>query len=103
MDLKSCKTSKGCVEMVIPWQLCWTIGPLTFHSQEMWLLYDQNMKTFSESWLSEWKHEFWSFEKIEAENQNYTIAQSQSDYILTILQQTLDWRVFNWYKSKIFL
>ncbi len=27
-------TSKGCVEMDIPWQLCWTIGPLTFYSQE---------------------------------------------------------------------
>ncbi len=28
MDLKSCKTSKGFVEMVILWQLCRTIGPL---------------------------------------------------------------------------
>ncbi len=36
MDLKSCKTSEGCVEMVKPWRYCRTIGPLTFHSQEMW-------------------------------------------------------------------
>ncbi len=28
MDLKSCKTSEGFVEIVIPWQLCQTIGPL---------------------------------------------------------------------------
>ncbi len=28
MDLKSCKTIEGCVEMVIPWQFCRTIGPL---------------------------------------------------------------------------
>ncbi len=35
MDLKSCKTSEECVEMVIPWQICRTTGPLTFHSQEM--------------------------------------------------------------------
>ncbi len=35
MDLKSCQTSEGRVEIVIPWQLCRTIGPLTFHSQEI--------------------------------------------------------------------
>ncbi len=28
-------TGEGCVGMVIPWQLCRTIGPLTLYSQEM--------------------------------------------------------------------
>ena len=28
--------SCGAVEMVIPWQLCQTIGPLMFHGQETW-------------------------------------------------------------------
>ncbi len=28
-------TGEGCVGVVIPWQLCRTIGPLTLHSQEM--------------------------------------------------------------------
>ncbi len=28
-------TGKGCVGVVIPWQLCRTIGPLTLHSQEI--------------------------------------------------------------------
>ncbi len=32
---KELVTSEGCVEMDIPWQLCRTIGPLTFHSQEI--------------------------------------------------------------------
>ncbi len=29
--------NEECEEMVIPWQLCRTIGPLTFHSQEIGL------------------------------------------------------------------
>ncbi len=28
-------TGEGCVRVVIPWQLCRSIGPLTLHSQEM--------------------------------------------------------------------
>ncbi len=28
---KELLTGEGCVEMDIPWQLCWTIGPLTLH------------------------------------------------------------------------
>ena len=43
---KRCKTSEGCVEMVIPWQLCWTIGPVTFHSQ-MFNLKQPNILTYS--------------------------------------------------------
>ncbi len=32
---KELYTGEGCVEMDIPWQLCWTVDPLTLHSQEM--------------------------------------------------------------------
>ena len=28
-------TGEGCVGVVIPWQFCRTIGPLTLHSQEI--------------------------------------------------------------------
>ncbi len=27
-SFKIAVTREGCVEMVIPWELCWTIGPL---------------------------------------------------------------------------
>ena len=37
-ELKSCKTCEECVEMVKPWQLCRTIGLLSFPSQETILL-----------------------------------------------------------------
>ncbi len=30
-------TGEGCVGVVIPWQFCRTIGPLTLHSQEIML------------------------------------------------------------------
>ncbi len=33
--VKELLTGEGCVGVVIPWQLCRIIGPLTLHSQEM--------------------------------------------------------------------
>ncbi len=33
--IKKLYTGKGCVEMDIPWQSCWTIGPLMLHSQDV--------------------------------------------------------------------
>ncbi len=35
---KELLTGEGCVGVVIPWQLCQAIGPLTLHSQEMEVL-----------------------------------------------------------------
>ena len=37
------KTSEGCVEMDDPWQLCRSIDPLTFHSQETVIIFHCNI------------------------------------------------------------
>ncbi len=35
LPVYSSYTGEECVEMDIPWQLCWTMDPLTLHSQEI--------------------------------------------------------------------